>query len=115
MAFGNDHEEDCPNCPPSHSRQHDEHELTPSDMADNGMPCASSAADCGILDEYNYDGRTVQLKVKDAPIDLPVAVQSFAVLVPNAEPVGQTYTRQIQRHPPGPPQRLNKLYCVYLK
>lgn len=115
MAFGGEHDGDCPNCPPSHSEQHDGHNLAPSDMADHEMPCASGVADCSILDELNYDGRNAQLKVKDAPEDLPVAILPVAQVALDIKPTRRIYLRPIQSHPPGPPQALNKLYCVYLK
>jgi hypothetical protein len=115
MALGNDHDGDCPNCPPTHSEQHGGHNLAPPDMADHEMPCASAIADCSILDELNYDGRNVQLKVKDAPEDLPVAILTVAKLAFDIRPRRRSFLRPIQSHLPGPPQALNKLYCVYLK
>lgn len=114
MAFSGDPKPDCPDCPPAHS-QHDGHEMASMDMADQGMPCAGSSANCGVLDHLNYDGRNAQLKVKDAPDDSPVAVLPFANLTTDTKPARHAYLRPIQRHPPGPPPALNKLYCVYLK
>lgn len=117
MALGADPHQDCPDCPPAHS-QHDGHEMAPADMADmadSGMPCAGSAADCGVVDELNYDGRNTQLKVKDAPLDSPLMVSAFANPAAHIKPARHAYQRPAQRPPPGPSQTLNKLYCVYLK
>lgn len=83
------------------------------DMADHDMPCADSSADCGV--DLNYDGRNAQVKVKDAPDDSPIALLSFADLALDINLTHRAYVRPIQRHPPGPPPALNKLYCVYLK
>ena len=114
MAFGGGPDQDCPNCPPAHS-QHDGHEMASMKMADHGVPCAGSIADCGGLEDLNFDGRNAQLKVKDAPHDSPVAVSPFADITTDIKPARHAYLRPIQRHPPGPPKTLNKLYCVYLK
>ena len=114
MAFGGNSDQDCPDCPPAHS-QHDGHEMASMDIADLGMPCAGISADCGVLDDLNYDGRNAQLKVKDAPDDSPVVVLPFANLATDIKPARRAYLRPIQRHPPGPSPALNKLYCVYLK
>ncbi len=84
-------------------------------MADHEMPCASGIDDCSILDDFNYDGRNAQLKVKDAPEDLPVAILSITELAFDIKPTRPNYLVPIQSHPPGPPRALNKLYCVYLK
>ena len=114
MALGADPHEDCPDCPPAHS-QHEGHEMAPGDMADSGMPCAGSAADCGVVDDLNYDGRNTQLKVKDAPHDSPLMVSPFANPAAHIKPLRHAYLWPVQRPPPASPQALNKLYCVYLK
>ena len=49
---------DCPHCPPEMSQQHAGH-----DMTSMAMPCAASG-DCGTLDDFNYDGRTAEIKIK---------------------------------------------------
>jgi hypothetical protein len=115
MAFAGGPDKDCPNCPPAHLQHLDGHEMASQDMADHGMPCAGSSADCGVLDDLNYDGRNAQLKVKDAAEDSPVAILPFANLAEDIKPARRAYLLPIQRHLPGPPKALNKLYCVYLK
>lgn len=114
MAFDGVPDQDCPDCPPAHL-QHDGHEMLSMDMADHEMPCAGASADCGVLDDLTYDSRHTQLKVKDAPDDSPVAALPFAEMVVDINPGRHAYLLPIQRHPPGPPPALNKLYCVYLK
>ena len=82
------------------------------DMSDRGMSCADGGSDCSILDDFNYDGRNAQAKYSadDSPIDvLPAA--DFALA---GKPTRLFYVRSLQSHPPGPPQTLNKLFCVYL-
>lgn len=83
-------------------------------IAGDDMSCASNGGDCGILDELNYDGRSVQLKLKDAPDDGPVAIislEDWSPLAPSASLPGIGHTRS---PPPGDSPPLNVLYCVYL-
>jgi hypothetical protein len=107
MVEGDDH--DCPHCPPAHTEHHDR-----SAIDAETMPCASGAADCGVADDLNHDGRPVQLKLKDAPTDTPAAmpVLGDALIVART---GETMTLYPSRSPPpGASCALNILYCVYL-
>ncbi len=113
MAIGS--EPDCPNCPPSHTHFIDGHKMASSDTVKQAMPCASGAVDCDILDDFNHDGRTAQLKVKDAPDELPIALLSATDLASGIKPVSQPDPSPVCLDPPGPPPALTKLYCVYLK
>jgi hypothetical protein len=109
MALGGEIDHDCPHCPPSHERQHDSH-----NMASNEMPCATGAADCDVLDEFDYDGRLSQLKLKDPRNDLPVAIISVTELLAGVRHSRVEKRRPTHNAPPGYPIPLNVLYCVYL-
>lgn len=113
MAIGS--EPDCPNCPPSHTPHIDGHEMATSDTVKQAMPCASGAVDCDILDDFNHDGRTAQVKVKDAPDELPIALLPAAVVASCIKPVRQRDPSPVCLYPPGTPPALTKLYCIYLK
>jgi len=81
-------------------------------MSDRDIPCTDGSADCSILDDFYYDGRNTQTNYSagDSPIDvLPVVGFTLAVKRTHLFDV-----RSLQNHPPGPPQALNKLFCVYL-
>ena len=110
MAFGS--EQDCPQCPPVHSRE------MPSQGSHNkaleDAPCYADASQCAFSDDYNYDGRNVQIKVKDAPSDVPVAIASAVVALSLADTVSVSPGPDDPSHRPGVPPSLNILYCVYL-
>ena len=113
MAFGDEH--DCPQCPPAHSREmpsqgsHESH-----DKALEGALCNGGASQCAYSDDYNYDGRTVQIKAKNAPSDLPVAIAPTVVALSLANTVSVSPGHHDPSHQPGVPPSLNILYCVYL-
>jgi hypothetical protein len=110
MAFGN--EQDCPQCPPAHSR-----EMPSQDSHDRALedaPCYVGASQCAFSDDYNYDGRSVQIKVKDAPSDVPVAIAPAVVGLSLADTVSASLGPDDPSHRPGVPRSLNILYCVYL-
>ncbi|MEE9142301.1 MAG: hypothetical protein V3U59_06280 [Gammaproteobacteria bacterium] len=95
MAFGGEHESDCPHCPPTHE-----------------MPCQAGAANCDATEDYNYDGRTPQIKVKDL-----ASVVAVAITTTQTEPVLHSCNTvssvlDVARHPGAPP--LNVQYCVFL-
>ena len=114
MAMGGDDDHDCPHCPPGHTQEHDGHDLASSEAAGRDMPCATGAADCNALDDYNYDGRSAQLKVKDVPADPLVALLPSALCLANAQPGLVAYVPPDINHPPRVSVPLNILYCVYL-
>ena len=107
MAFETDH--DCPHCPPAHEHEmamhHGHHQAESS--------CASLQASCDDIDDASLDGRTGQLKVKNAA-DVPVAITPYI-----ADVTARTYRQMYPpTGPPGPHRNgpaLNVLYCVYLK
>jgi len=120
MAFGDAKEHGCQHCPPaksseasSHSAHEDSaHEAQHSDHSSS--PCETSAAQCAFLDDFNYDSRTIQVKVKDSPSDVlvgiapSIGVTSFNLYSPPLSCVGGN------SYLPEYPQALNILYCVYV-
>lgn len=102
MALTSTGDDDCPRCPPA---QNHHQEI-----------CAlgAHAQDCENLEDYDYDGRTQQVKVKDSPNDLPLTIevslsgfadrQITSCALPRPDP---------RRYPAGP--ALNLQYCVFLK
>lgn len=115
MAMGGGDDHDCPHCPPSHTQKHDGHAMASSD-AGREMPCATGATDCSVLDDYNYDGRSAQVKVKDVPSEPLVTLFPSALFLADARPnLVVAHTPPSINHPPGPSLPLNILYCVYLK
>ena len=107
MALGSEHQGDCPRCPPATSEQHALH-----DMASMEMPCATSA-DCTVLDDYNYDGRTNQSKVKDFQGD-SFAVVPWALTEPGPEVSRPLRSSTTSNHHSGASPPLHIFYCVYL-
>lgn len=114
MAMGTDDDHDCPHCPPSHTRQHDGHEMPSDPMEGVDMPCATGVADCSVVDEANIDGRTGQLKLKDAPADQPIVMIPFAGLLADVQPKRISDILSPDTHPPDSSPPLSVLYCVYL-
>ncbi len=112
MAFGDANDHDCPHCPPMHSEEASAHNM---DNSDHGTsPCETSVSQCAILEDFNYDGRTVKVKVDNEPGDVPVgivasiAANSFAGNSLQLFSIGD-YSNSIARR-----AALNILYCVYL-
>ena len=89
MAFGNTYQLDVEVCPHGMSE-----EVSPAgeqysrDEVSQEERCNITGAQCAFLDDYNYDGRTVQIKVKHAPSDVPLGLaQSIATMaLPNGVP-----------------------------
>ena len=109
MALGMDAGHDCPHCPPAHSA-HAGH----GDMHGAPAPtsCAGGASGCDSFAEYNYDGRLLELKPEDAPVDVPMAVLPPGGDVIAASVVARTVARSI--HPPGVPPPVSIRFCVFL-
>ena len=111
MALESMQDNDCPHCPPAQTH---EHEGMHESMGDE-MPCAGAAADCSFSEDLNHDGRSDQLKLKDAHIDSPIAISSTELALPYANPVDfRPRPRYASVHTGAPPP-LNVLHCVYLK
>lgn len=99
MAAEVDH--DCPHCPPAEQR-----EMPPCDEI--------VAADCAIDDQLIAEPRSLQVKAKDSPSDLPAALASptYVVATPTLYKQPVPYS-SVPLNPSGPPR--NVLFCVYLK
>jgi hypothetical protein len=115
MAFGDANDHGCLHCPPMHSGESSAH--SSHDMDNSGhdtAPCETSASQCAFLEDFNYDGRTVKVKVDNEPGDVPVgivlsiAANSFAGNSLQLFSIGD-YSNSIARR-----AALNILYCVYL-
>lgn len=109
MALEADH--DCPHCPPAHEHEMAAHHNHGEAKAE--APCASMQSQCGELDDASLDGRTGQLKVKDA-FELPLAI----VHDPAAPAIAAAKRCHQSTGPPphagsSPPRHV--LFCVYLK
>lgn len=78
------------------------------------MPCATGVADCSVLDEANIDGRTGQLKLKDAPAGQPIVMMPSAGLLADVQPKRISDVLAPDTHPPDSSPPLSVLYCVYL-
>ncbi|GBF31789.1 hypothetical protein MnTg04_01756 [bacterium MnTg04] len=116
MALGEMQESGCPHGAPAVSG-----EIPPlgadgsNDMhAGDASCCEVETSRCAFLDDYNYDGRTVQIKAKDAPGDLPVGIVPAIVAIPvmDSVPVSPDFGDVSLR--PGHRLPLNLLYCIYL-
>lgn len=113
MAFGGVGDHDCMHCPPAHLAEvssHSAHDMDHS--APVTAPCETSASQCTIVDEFNYDGRSS--KVKDAPSDVPVGITpANAGVLPESRSFAHSAMGDCS-HPPSSFPPLNILYCIYL-
>ncbi|MBT8101306.1 MAG: hypothetical protein KJO82_16235 [Gammaproteobacteria bacterium] len=120
MALGNMEEHDCPRCPPSHEDEQSAHamhggHMAAEDSASGEMPCSIAATDCSLLDEFNYDGRTVKLELNDAPNDSPIAIGFPIDYESGRRPAEYLGWHSTRSPPPQLSVPLNVFYCVYLK
>lgn len=113
MAFGGAGDHDCMHCPPAHSGAVSSHSAHDMDhAAQDTVSCETSASQCTIVDDFNYDGRSA--KVKDAPSDVPVGITMSNAGVLSAS---RSYVHSAmgdRSHPPSGFPPLNILYCIYL-
>jgi hypothetical protein len=115
MALTDEHQHNCPQCPTAQPQEippQGSHESY--DKALEGASCNADASQCAYSDDYNYDGRTVQVKAKDAPSDVPVAIAPAIVALSLADTVSVSPGPHDPSRQPGVPPSLNILYCVYL-
>lgn len=114
MALGETSDHKCDHCPPAisqESRSTDKHE---SHHDGHDMPaCDVATADCMFLDDYDYDGRTVQLKLKDAPSDVPLAIAPSVASQPVLDNESVFCRSDHAWHRLGVQPPLNVLFCVY--
>ena len=113
MAMGGELDHDCPHCPPSESQRHHGHHGSTVEEVDQ-TPCASAADDCSLGDDFNYDGRNTQVKLKDLPNDVPFAISDLIDTVAAARFVDLQGICPTRSPPPDSSPPLNVLYCVYL-
>ena len=78
------------------------------------MPCATSSDDCSLIDDLKYDGRNAELKLKDAPSDVPLAIHPEITQVSRTQSAVEIGWHPTRSPPPGKKTPLNVLYCVYL-
>ena len=109
MALEAEQDHDCPHHPPAQSQHNDGH-----DMATYDSPCATSASDCDVLDDWTNNERKTQVKFKDIPKDLPASVAPAVPKVRVNQLVELTAISLSMIRPKGASPPLHKLYCVYL-
>ena len=114
MALDVADDRECPHCPPAQIGPHDHHALPAHSSAVHEVPCATSAEDCSLSDELNYDGRNVQLKLKDLPGDIPLITPPLLESNPSTRPAACVGWYPTRSPPPGSQPPLNVLHCVYL-
>ncbi|MBT8098084.1 MAG: hypothetical protein KJP16_13960 [Gammaproteobacteria bacterium] len=120
MALGDMEKRDCPGCPPAHQDERSGHAMHGGDKAaeesaSGEMPCATAATDCNLLDQLNYDGRTVKLELNDAPNDSPIAIGPPLTFESALKPIEYRGWHSTRSPPPPASVPLNVFYCVYLK
>jgi len=121
MAFGGEPQANCPHCPENaahetagHGRHagHDGHG-TPHADADAVDHCGTPNADCYVLGDDSFDGRTSKLQIKDSPVDLPLAFLPAEVTALASAPPRRERLRRDTL--PGTPPPAWVLYGVQLK
>ncbi len=115
MAFGDAIDHACQHCPPAHVEEVAAHGAHGANHSDSGAsPCDTDASQCTFLDDFKYDGRVSNVKVKDAPSDEPVGfAPPIAVVSPGDRScvISDVGDRSFL---PGHQPLLNILYCVYI-
>ncbi|NND60742.1 MAG: hypothetical protein HKN49_10785 [Gammaproteobacteria bacterium] len=106
MALESDNHGDCPHCPPEMSQHHAGH-----DMARMETPCASDG-ECDPLNEFNYDGRNIQVKADKFEVVLALLPPAFNRNQPTV--AGLARSTRDSDHLSGAAPPLRVLYCVYL-
>jgi len=119
MAFGGSSNYGNAHCPPAQSGDVSSHGAHETDQSGPSTPpCETSVSHCAFVDDFNYDGRVVKVKVKDAPSD-ESSDEPFGIAAPIASCALEGDPLAIQgigesSSPHGAQPRLNVLYCVYL-
>ena len=115
MAFGDAIDHTCQHCPPAHVEATAAHTGHGADHSNSDTaPCETDASQCTLLEDFNYDGRVNNVKVKDAPSDGPVCIApSIAVISPGNQ---LCEISDVGDHSclPGHQPLLNILYCVFI-
>jgi hypothetical protein len=112
MAFGGTSNHGRTHCPPAQTEEISAQNASESDPGVS--PCETSAVQCALVDDFNYDGRVVKVKVKGEPSDQLLAItEPIPVVAPERSAstiIHVDYTSIVSGDPPP----LNVLYCVYL-
>ncbi|NIA27090.1 MAG: hypothetical protein GWP02_03465 [Desulfobulbaceae bacterium] len=119
LAFGDDNDDGCLYCPPALAESIAAHGMNSAhgtNDADNpdpgGLPCEIDVSQCGLVDDFNYDGRAV--KIKDAPSDVLVGIAPCMADISLANNSPVLLDNSDHSYLPGGSPPLNTLYCVYL-
>ncbi len=130
MAFAGSPAADCVHCPPAahgpdpdardHGAGHAGHDGTAmhADAAvDAGEQagCAGGVGDCYVLRDDPFEGRSVQPKVKDGPLELPLFAALVSAPLVSLDMAGRAPVQRMPGAAPGASPPLSVLYCVYLK
>lgn len=115
MAFGGSDNHGRSHCPPAQTEEISSHSANAVDESDPSVtPCKTSAAQCAFVDDFNYDGRVIEVKVKDEPSDEPLGMATpIPVVVLDDSLIAKPGIRDGSVFS-GDPPLLNVLYCVYL-
>ena len=115
MAFSSAADHDCPHCPTSMSEEGAAHSMQhATDSDSSSTPCDAGLSQCMVDDEASVDSRTLSIKIKDAPADMPLAIASSIPVIVFADYSPALPRSSIRSWLPGNPPSLNVLYCVYL-
>jgi hypothetical protein len=115
MAFGDADDHDCPGCPPTSTEEissRSTHEAANSIFFSS--MCETSTAECALLNDVNFDGRTTSVGVKDAPSDVPVGIAPSVDAISLAKDSSADPDVCDTFYLPGDSPPLNILFCVYL-
>ncbi len=116
MAFAGSYQDSVEHCPPGTHAEFNipgDHDLQGDTTLDE--PCNFTGAHCAFLDDYNYDhdGRTIQVKVKHAPSDVPLGIASPIMTSPVLSGWLKANGAADPRRGPCIQPSSNLLYCVY--
>jgi len=114
MAFGDPNNPDRAHCPTMQTEETTSQSAYDAAESAGVLPYETSAAQCAFIDDFNYDGRMVEAKVKNEPSDeTPGVAAPFPAI---ALEKGLMASPGAGNHSffPGDPPPLNVLYCVYL-
>jgi hypothetical protein len=115
MAFGGDNDHGCLHCPSADSGGVSSNMAHEADHSESSTPpCEPNASQCTFLDGFKHDGRTANVKVEDAPDDVPVAILPSAAVFPLGNSLSRLPGMGDMSYLPGDSPSLNVLYGVYL-
>lgn len=115
MAFGDVNNHGCPGCPPPSAEDissYSAHDAGNSNL--DATMCASSTADCELVDDFNFSGRATSVSTKDAPIDIPVGIAPPVDTISLVNDLSARPDVSNTFYLPGDSLPLRVLYCSYL-